>query len=368
MLLVGSLKKFVSKNLGRIQNCFLKITKPTKSSQVLETLSDITRSKSELILENALLRQQLIVLNRQVKRPAFKPFDRFLIVVLASHLKGWKQALLILKPDTLLRWHRAGFKLFWKFKSRPKSYKPKIGIEIKELIEQMARENPLWGAERIRGELLKLNIKVSKRTILKYIQPSRSPRPSGQNWKTFLKNHASDIRSCDFLPVTDIFFRQLYAFFLIEHSSRQIVHFGVTRHPTDEWVAQQLQEAIPYEQKPKYLIRDNDRKFGAEFERVASGAGIEILKTPIAAPKANAICERLLGSVRRESLDHFLTFGEKHLFKILKSYRDYYNRQRPHQGINQNLPESTTNWRTKTGKITRNPILGGLHHAYFRAA
>lgn len=167
MLLVGSLKKFVSKSLGTIHKWFFEITKPAKSSQGLDILSDLTRSKSELIVENALLRQQLIVLNRQIKRPVFKPFDRFLLVVLASHLKEWKHALLILKPDTLLRWHRTGFKLFWKFKSRPKSYKPRIGIETKERIEQMAQENPLWGAERIRGELIKLNIKVSKRTILK---------------------------------------------------------------------------------------------------------------------------------------------------------------------------------------------------------
>lgn len=222
--MVGSLIKFVRQSLGCLQKWFIEITKPAKSSQVLETLSDLTRSKSELIAENALLRQQLIVLNRQIKRPLFKPFDRYLLVILASRLKSWKQALLILKPQTLLDWHREGFRLFWKFKSRPKSYKPRIGIEIKELIQQMARVNQLWGAERIRGELLKLNIKVSKRTILKYMQPARSPRPTGQNWKTFLKNHAGDIWSCDFLPITDIFFRQLYAFFLVEHSSRRIIH------------------------------------------------------------------------------------------------------------------------------------------------
>jgi transposase InsO family protein len=231
----------------------------------------------------------------------------------------------------------------------------------------MARENPLWGAERIRGELLKLNIKVSKRTILKYRQPTRPPHSTGQNWKTFLKNHAGDIWPCDFLPVTDIFFRQLYAFFLIEHSSRRIIQFGLMRHPTDQWVAQQLREATPFGQSSKYLIRDNNRKFGAEFERIASGAGIKILKTPIAAPKANAICERLLGSVRRESLDHFFVFGEQQLNRILKSYRDYYNQKRLHQGINQAIPEAPNTSTAISGKVVSLPVLGGLHHAYSRA-
>jgi putative transposase len=191
---------------------------------------------------------------------------------------------------------------------------------------------------------------------------------SGQNWKTFLKNHAGDIWSCDFLPITDIFFGQLYAFFLIEHSSRRIIHFGITRHPTDEWTAQQLREATPFGEGPKYLIRDNDRKFGLEFERVANGAGIKVLKTPIEAPKANAICERMLGSVRREALDHFLILGEKHLYKTLKAYRDYYNGKRPHQGIGQTIPQAEKPSTTQSGKIVSIPVLGGLHHAYFRAA
>lgn len=245
-----------------IQKHIMGWLKPAKSSLILGTLNDITRSKSQLIAENALLRQQLIVLNRQIKKPIFTPLDRLLLVGLASKVQTWKQALLIVKPDTLLRWHLQGFKLFWKFKSRTKKAKPKFNEETIALIQQMARENPMWGTERIRGELLKLSIAVSKRTVRKYLRKTSPRRTPTQNWSTFLRNHASQIWACDFITITDLFFGQLYAFIIMEHSSRRIVHFGVTRHPTDEWTAQQLREATPDDQKPKYLIRDNDRKFG----------------------------------------------------------------------------------------------------------
>lgn len=351
-----------------VQKQIMKWLKPATSSLIIGTINDVTRSKSQLITENALLRQQLIVLNRQIKKPKFTPLDRLLLVWLASTVQAWKQALLILKPDTLLRWHRQGFKLFWKFKSRTKKAKPKINEETIELIKQMAEENPLWGAERIRGELLKLNIAVSKRTVRKYLRKTRPRRTPTQNWSTFLRNHSSQIWSCDFLTVTDLFFGQLYAFIIIEHASRRIVHFGITRHPTDEWTAQQLREATSNEQKPKYLIRDNDRKFGPAFERVAASRGIEVLKTPIAAPKANALCERLMGTLRRECLDHVFVMGEGHLKRILKEYVKYYNQLRPHQGIEQKLPEPRPALTISTGKILTFPILGGLHHSYERAA
>jgi putative transposase len=342
--------------------------KPATRLLILGALKDLTRSKSQLIAENALLRQQLIVLNRQVKKPKFTPLDRLLLVSLASTLQSWKQALLIVKPDTLLHWHRQGYKLFWRFKSKAKKAKPKISEEAISLIQQMAKENPLWGAERIRGELLKLSITVSKRTVRKYLQKTRPRRTPTQNWGIFLRNHSSQIWACDFLTITDLFFGQLYAFIIMEHSSRRIVHFGVTRHPTDEWTAQQLREATPNDQKPKYLIRDNDRKFGPVFEQVAAARGIEVLKTPIAAPKANALCERLMGTLRRECLDHFFILGEAHLKRILKEYVKYYNQQRPHQGIEQQLPEPGSTKSLSTGKVLAFPVLGGLHHSYERAA
>ncbi len=264
------------------------------------TLTDLARSKSELVAENALLRQQLIILRRHVKRPVCVKTDRLLLVLLARMVRTWKQVLFIVQPETLLRWHRQGLRLYWKYKSRAAPPKPKISAETVALIKEMARDNRLWGAERIRGELLKLGIRVCKRTIQKYMRQVGTTRPHGQTWKTFLRTHAEQIWACDFLPVTDLFFHSLFAFFIIELHSRKMIHVGVTRYPTDAWTAQQLREATAYGAGPKYLIRDNNGKFGVGFARVAQTSNIEILKTPYSAPRANAICERFLGSVRRE--------------------------------------------------------------------
>jgi putative transposase len=363
--------KSLAKLFGqKINQAFKSWIKPARPSQLLGTLSDLNRNKADLMAENALLRQQLIVLSRQSKlnRPLFKPFDRFLIILLASRVSAWKQALLILQPDTLLRWHRQGFRLFWKHKSNPKSLEPKISPETVALIKQMAAENQTWGAERIRGELLKLGIKVAKRTIQKYMKGPQQPRRPSQNWSTFLKNHSQDIWSCDYFGITNIFFRQLYAFVIIELGSRRIVHIGMTRHPTDDWTAQQLKEVTPFGQQPKYLIRDNDRKFGPEFARVAQDTDIEILKTPIKAPNANAVCERLIGSFRRECLDFFLILSERHLSKVLKEYVGYYNNWRPHQGIGQQRPIKPATLPAPKGQVVAFPVLGGLYHTYERAA
>ena len=240
------------------------------------------------------------------------------------------------------------------------------------MIQEMARDNRLWGAERIRGELLKLGIHVCKRTIQKYMRAVRTTRPRGQTWRTFLHTHAQQIWACDFLPVTDLFFRSLFAFFLIELKSRKVIHVGVTRSPTDAWTAQQLREATAFGIGPKYLIRDNDSKFGVDFARVAKTSGIEILKTPYHAPRANAICERFLGSVRRECLDHLLILHEKQLQRVLNAYVAYFNQARPHQGIKQQIPEPKAESDTSTshacGKVISFPVLGGLHHDYRRSA
>ena len=288
-------------------------TKPLTSSLPLQILADLSRSKSELIAENALLRQQLIVLQRQVKRPACTNTDRILLVLLARLVGTWQQALLIVQPETLLRWHRELFRLYWKLKSKATSRKPKVAAETIALIQEMAKDNRLWGAERIRGELLKLGLRVCKRTIQKYMRTVRTHQPRGQKWRTFLHNHAGQIWACDFLQVTDLFFRPLFAFFLIELQSRKVIHVDVTRSPSDAWVAQQLREANSYGQAPKYLIRDNDTKFASSFARVATTSAIDILKTPYHAPRANAICERFLRSVRQECLDHLLILQEKQL-------------------------------------------------------
>jgi hypothetical protein len=255
----------------------------------------MSRSKPELLLENALLRHQIIILERQSMRPKLTWRDRTLIVLLASKLRTWKNALAIVQPDTVLRWHRDLFRRVWKHKSKPKGKRgrPALTDEVVALIKQMATENLGWGAERIRGELLKLGIKASKSTIQKYIEEVRGPHSSSQGWSTFLRNHASQIWACDFLQTYDIFFRTLFVFVIIELGSRRVVHFGVTRNPTDQWVAQQLREATLFGERPRFLIRDNDRKYGESFERVASQ--IDVLKTPYRAPRANAFCERFLG-------------------------------------------------------------------------
>jgi transposase InsO family protein len=295
-------------------------------AHVTGTGRDVVRGRAQLLAENALLRQQLLVLRRTVKRPVLTPADRALLVLLAGRVRAWRQALLIVRPDTLLRWHRAGFRAFWWRKSRPGPGRPPLAAETVALIRRLAAENPLWGAERIRGELGKLGIRAAKRTIQTYMPRPRVPRPRGQTWATFLRAHAAGIWACDFLPVTDLLFRPLFAFFVVELATRRVVHVGVTRHPT-------------------------------------------ILRTPHRAPRANAVCERFLGSVRRECLDHLLILGERHLACVLREYVAYFNRARPHQGLGQALPESPIQeTRRREGPICAVPVLGGLHHTYQRAA
>jgi putative transposase len=347
--------------------------KPTTVSLALGAIADLSRSKADLLVENALLRQQLIVLNRQVKRPKLTNGDRIRLIMLARCTKFWHQALHIIQPDTLLRWHRGLFQLFWRFKSRDWRKKPRISPEIIQLLRQMVLENKLWGAERIRGELLKLGISLNKRTIQKYINRVKKFPSLNHNWATFIRNHAGDIWACDFTAVYDWLFRPLYIFVIMELKKRRIIHIGVTDSPTDEWNAQQLREATSWGEKPKYLIRDRDSKYGDIFTRLASRTGIHILKTPFHAPKANSFCERFMGSLRRECLDHFLFLTRNHVHRVTKEYVVYYNGHRPHQGIGQLVP-SEAKWQIPgfrdtppgicTVKITTAAFLGGLHHSY----
>jgi putative transposase len=217
---------------------------------------------------------------------------------------------------------------------------------------------------------LKLGIRVAKRTIQKHLRRAQPPRPCGQTWATFLRNHAPDVWACDFIAVTDPFFRPVYAFVLVQLATRQVIHVGVTRHPSDVWVAQQLREATPFDQRPTYLIRDDVAKFGPAFARVAAGSGIEVLRTPHKAPRANAICERFLGSLRRECLDHMLVLNERHLWRALRDYSAYFNGARPHQGTGQQIPAKPCvhEHAPSSGRIVAASVLGGLHHDYRRAA
>jgi transposase InsO family protein len=343
-------------------------TKPDNHSLALNAALDLTRSKSELILENALLRQQLVVLQRQIQRPKLSWCDRAFIVLLASKLRSWKQALVIVQPDTVLRWHRNLFRRIWRRKTRPKKTtgRPPLPEKITSLIKQMAKENRTWGAERLRGELLKLGIEVSKRTIQKYIAKVR--QASGQTWATFLKNHAGDIWACDFTVVFDLLFRPLYVFVIVELQTRSVVHTAVTTSPSDKWTAQQLREATPWGQAPKYLIHDRDNKYDQQFSAVATSSGIKELRTPFRAPKANAYCERFIGSLKRECLDHMLILHRQQLHRLVAEFIDYYNLSRPHQGIGQRIPArfDQSYYHPQSGQVVSTPVLGGLHHSYAR--
>ena len=248
--------------------------KPVNPSPIIGVFSDLTRSRTDLVVENALLRQQLIVLNRQVKRPQFTNHDRYILILLARWTRFWKPALHIVQPDTLLHWHRELFRFYWRRKSKSKRNQPKISPETIALIRKMANENHLWGAERIRGELLKLGIKVCKRTIQKYMPKVRKSGSSSQTWATFLKNHARDIWACDFTVAYDLFFRPWFVFVVMELSTRRIVHTAITQSPTDEWTAQQLRETTPWGSGPKYLLRDRDSKYGLHFSAVAKGSAL----------------------------------------------------------------------------------------------
>ncbi len=371
--IVGRLKQWGSSCAKSVGQRYVRWSRPLSPGLLRGALGDATRSKADLIAENALLRQQLVVLRRQVKRPRVTSTDRLLLVVLARCVQAWKDALLIVQPDTLLRWHRAGFRLVWRAKSGVSSQVPKIPAETIALIRSMAADNRLWGAERIRGELLKLGIRVSKRTVQKYMRYARPRRMPGQTWATFLRNHAPDVWACDVVQVTDLCFRSLFAFFIVEHASRRVIHVGVTRHPTDAWMAQQLREATPFGEHPPFLLCDNDSKYGAALARVAAISGIEVLTTPYHAPRANALCERFIGSVRRACLDHLLVLHERHLSRVLQAYVTYFNTARPHQGIGQHIPAGDRPARARAsdevqGTIVPVPILGSLHHDYRRVA
>jgi putative transposase len=347
-------------------------TRPATGSLVVSTVGDLTRTKAALVAENAFLRQQLVVLRRQVKRPALTPADRLRLILLARLVRGWRAVLLLVQPGTLLRWHRQGFRLGWRARSRGASKRPQVSAETVAAIQRLAAENRLWGAERIRGELLKLGIRVGKRTVQRRLRAARPPQPGrrGQTWATFPRNHAHETWACDFLPVVDLGFRSLFAFVVVELGSRRVVHVGATRHPTDAWVAQQRREATPFAERPRFPIRDNDAKYGPAFARVAAGSRIAVLRTPVRAPRANATCERFLGSVRRECLDHVLVLGEAHLRRVLRAYVAYFNAARPHQGIGQAIPAAPRPAppSRSVAPIVALPVLGGLHHDYRRAA
>jgi putative transposase len=337
-------------------------------------LADVARTPEELLAENASLRLQLIVSKRGSKKPRFRAWDRFLLVAISRMFSRWRDALVLVKPNTLLHWHRDGFRLLWKWRSRKKPpAPPRISPDVVDLIRRMATENRLWGAERIRGELLKLGIAVAKRTIQRYISKARSTPPDGQRWSSFLRQEAAGIWACDYIEVRDLWFRCHYVFLVIHLESRQVLHAASTLTPTAAWTVQQLRDLTPFGIGPKFLLRDNDGKFTAAFDAAALGADIRVIRTPVLAPKANAFVERCVGSLRRECLDHVLLLGQGHLHRVLDEFRSYFNASRPHQGIDQQRPAAfgsparATNLRPGS-TVDASPVLGGPHHDYRLAA
>lgn len=367
VVLKARVRTRVSKAVAWAKRAMREASRPAPIATGL--LCDVFRSRDELLAENAPLRQQLLVASRKNKRPAFRGHERGLVVFLSSIVSRWRDALLLVKPDTVLRWHQEGFRLLWKRKPKAnRTRRSALPKETIELIQRMARENRLWGAERMRGELLNLGIRVSKRTVQKYMHSRPIEPHRGQSWKTFLKNHC--VWACDFLQLYDIWFRPIFAFFIMNVNTKEVLHVAVTRAPTEQWTAQQLREATPFGAGPQVLIRDGDKKYGPDFDRVAEGAGIQVLQIAPCTPRMNAVCERFLGGVRRECTDHVIILGERHLRGVLGQYvGSYFNTARPHQGIDQRIPLARHACASdRAGKIIAFPVLNALHHDYRRGA
>jgi len=324
------------------------------------------KKDSDLALENLALRQQLAILKRPRKRPQIRIKDRLFWVLLYRFWSNWRQALIVVKPETVIRWHRKGFKLFWRFKSRQKgSGRPPVSPEIRDLILKMAAANPLWGAPRIHGELLKLGIKISERTVSN-LMPCRLTTPPSQTWRTFLKNHMKNMISIDFFTVPTATFRILFVLVILSHRRRQIVHFNVTHSPTAKWTAQQIIEAFAWDTAPKYLLRDRDSIYGAYFCQRVKNMGIKEVITAARSPWQNPFVERLIGSIGKDCLDHAIILNESHLSRISSSYFDYYHYDRTHYGLGKDTPfERPVQPRPAKGaKVIELPRVGGLHHRY----
>ncbi len=323
---------------------------------------DLFKSPCRLEAENLFLRHQLsIALRRTRPHVRLRGSDRALLVWMTQLWPGLLGAARVVQPDTILRWHRAGFKAFWRWKSRNRAGRPRIDRGLRDLIRRMSKENPKWGASRIHGELLMLGFEVAQSTVSKYMVQDGPP---SQSWKTFLRNHAQAIAAMDLCVVPTLTFERLFAFLVLGHGRRQLLWFEVTRHPTAEWLARQITEAFPWTSAPAYLVRDNDRAYGDVFKSRVRAMGIRDRPISPGSPWQNAYVKRLIGTVRRECLDRMLVFGAAHLRQILSAYAAYYNEVRTHLALGKDAPLGRAVQRS--GAIVAIPILSGLHHHYVR--
>jgi transposase InsO family protein len=324
------------------------------------------RDRGDLAAENLLLRHQLAVLTRPTgRRPRLRRRDKLVWMLARRLCRDWRRHLVLVRPETVVAWHRRGWRLFWWWRSRCPLGRPRLSAEVRELIATMSRDNPLWGAERIRGELLKLGIVVSKRSIRRY-RCRRHPGSPGQSWRTFLANHRPRIWAADLFTVQTLTFRTLYVLLFVAHGRREVIHLNVTSSPTAAWIWRQVIQATPWGQVPRFLIRDRDRAYGSDFPARTAGLGIGSIRTPVRAPRANAVAERLVGTLRRECCDHLIVVSEQHLRAVLTQFVAYYNAERPHQTLALDTPHPAS--RPRHGPVRARPILGGLHHVYERAA
>src|SRR5271155_2564312 len=334
--------------------------------QLAYALSLRLKSRARLEAENLVLRQQLNVLIRKLpRRLRLTNSDRLLLVWLYRLFPSILSVIRIVRPETVIRWHRRGFQAYWRWKSRPGVGRPPIDGKIRDLIRQMSMANPLWGSPRIHGELLMLGIEIAQSTVAKYMVP-RSLRPPSQSWKTFLRNHAAGIASIDLFVVPTAFFKLLYGLVILSHERRQLVGFGVTAHPTAEWIAAQVTEAFPWDTAPRYLIRDRDGVYGHAFSKRVRAIGIRDRPITSRSPWQNGHVERLIGSIRRECMDHTVVLGESHLRHLLANYATYYNGVRTHLALDKDSPLHRP--AQTVGRIASVTWLGGLHRHYVRMA
>ncbi|HEV2672595.1 MAG TPA: integrase core domain-containing protein [Gemmatimonadales bacterium] len=321
----------------------------------------------QVALENIALHHQLSVYKRTMPRPKLRSSDRLFWVALSKVWIGWRQALVIVSPDTVLRWQRRRFRLYWtKLSGRPSAGRPPVTREIRALVLRIAQANPLWGAPRIHGELLKLGLDVAERTVSR-LMPKRS-RPPSQTWRTFLTNHVQDLVSIDFFTVPTVHLRVFFVLVVLAHHRRRVLHFNVTEHPSAAWTAQQIVDAFPEDSAPLYLLRDRDQVYGDSFRRRVKSMRIQEVLTAARSPWQNPFAERLIGSVRRECLDHVLVLNERHLRRVLTQYFAYYHGARTHLSLDKDAPDMRPIQRPEVGAIVATPEVGGLHHRYARRA
>jgi putative transposase len=333
---------------------------------LLATLRGVARSRAALHLELLAMRHQLQVLQRsRPRRLRLVKADRWLWVWLSRSWTGWRAALVIIKPETIIAWHRQGFRVYWTWKSRRRTGRPTVPADIRALIRTMSQTNPLWGAPRIHGELLKLGVDVSQPTVAKYMV--RRGKPPSQTWRAFLANHLQQIAAADFFVVPTATCRMLFVLLILAHERRRIVHIAVTDHPSAAWTAQQLREAFPWDEAPHYLLHDRDSAFHA-WATTATAIGIDEIVTAVRSPWQNAYAERLIGSIRRECLAHVIIGNERGLRRVLHAYIAYYLKSRTHLSLDKDAPISRRAASRDDGEIVAIPHLGGLHHRYERRA